>query len=166
MLHIDRQERLYILISVGLIVVFAAAIGISSFAYGFQVPVPNQRVDPRLVATPNATAFGEPGVRELAPGVYEVRILSQMWQYLPGSVNYGREPIRVPAGAQVTFIVTSKDVQHGFKIQGTNINMMVLPGQISQLTATFDEPGEYDFVCHEFCGAAHQTMFGKIIVEE
>ena len=72
----------------------------------------------------------------------------------------------VPAGSTVTFYVTSKDIQHGFRIQGTNVSMMILPGEVSKLTATFDEPGEYDIVCHEYCGVNHHTMFGKIIVEE
>jgi cytochrome c oxidase subunit 2 len=30
---------------------------------------------------------------------------------------------------------------------------------------TFDKPGEYLFICHEYCGLAHQTMAGKVIVE-
>jgi cytochrome c oxidase subunit II len=30
----------------------------------------------------------------------------------------------------------------------------------------FDKPGEYLFACHEFCGAAHHTMAGRVIIEE
>jgi cytochrome c oxidase subunit 2 len=58
------------------------------------------------------------------------------------------------------------DVQHGVKILRTNVNMMILPGQVSTLSATFEEPGTYQFICHEYCGAAHHTMYGQIIVEE
>jgi cytochrome c oxidase subunit II len=29
----------------------------------------------------------------------------------------------------------------------------------------FDRPGEYPMICHEYCGIAHHTMSGKIIVE-
>jgi cytochrome c oxidase subunit 2 len=47
---------------------------------------------------------------------------------------------------------------------------MVIPGQITRVTQTFDEPGEYKFVCHEFCGLAneqvgHHSMFGRVVVE-
>ena len=34
------------------------------------------------------------------------------------------------------------------------------------MTHRFEEPGEYDFVCHEYCGVGHHTMAGKLIVEE
>ena len=42
---------------------------------------------------------------------------------------------------------------------------MLLPGQIAHATARFDTPGEYPIICHEYCGIAHHTMGGKIIVE-
>ena len=73
--------------------------------------------------------------------------------------------IHVPAGAPVTFRLTSIDVSHGFEIAKTNVNTMVLPGYVSQLTYTFDTPGEYLIVCNEYCGVGHHTMGGKIIVE-
>ena len=161
MIHVDRSEKIYIIISVALISVFFVALAISSFVYGIQVPVPEQRVDPRTIATPGPdNPFGEPGLRELVPGKrYEAYILAQIWSFTP------RE-IRVPAGSTVTFYVTSKDVQHGFRINETNINMQIVPGEVSKLTITFDEPREYDFICHEYCGVGHQSMAGKIIVEE
>ena len=170
MMHIHRSERMYMIASIVLLVIFSLAVGISGFVYGIQLPQPEARVDPRTIATPGASQypFGDPvaeRVRELAPGKYEVYILAQMWKYSPGSVFYGEPAITIPAGSTVTFYVTSKDVQHGFRIQNTNVSFMVLPGQVSKLTATFDEPGEYTIVCHEYCGVAHQTMFGKIIVE-
>jgi cytochrome c oxidase subunit 2 len=43
--------------------------------------------------------------------------------------------------------------------------VMLLPGQLSRVTARFDKPGEYPMICHEYCGIAHHTMGGKIIVE-
>ena len=158
-MHINRYEKFWITLSSVLLVLFAAAVATSSIVYGIQVPVPEQRVDPRLVATPGNSPFGNPELRELAPGKYEVYMLSQAWTFIP------RE-IRVPQGSTVTFYMTSRDVQHGFKLQGTNINMMVLPGQISKLTATFDKPGTYLFICHEYCGVGHHSMYGQLIVEE
>jgi cytochrome c oxidase subunit 2 len=72
----------------------------------------------------------------------------------------------VPAGSTITFYTTSQDVVHGVKILGTNVNMMILPGQVSTLTAKFDKPGTYNFICHEYCGLNHHTMYGQIIVED
>ncbi len=160
-MHIDRYERLFIYAAVALLVVFMGAVAVSSFAFGIRVPTAYERVDPRTVATP-PSPWGLPAeerLRELSPGNYEVYLLGQMWQFTPNTIT-------VPAGSRVTFYVTSKDVQHGFKITNTNINIMALPGEVGVLTATFDEPGTYNFVCHEYCGALHHTMYGQIVVEE
>jgi cytochrome c oxidase subunit 2 len=50
-------------------------------------------------------------------------------------------------------------------VAGTNVNAMVVPGYVTQLTAVFPTPGDYLLVCHEFCGAGHHAMFGRVIVE-
>ena len=42
---------------------------------------------------------------------------------------------------------------------------MLIPGQVSRATYTFREPGEHLLVCHEYCGAGHHLMFGKVTVE-
>lgn len=161
-MHIDPQERNYIVVTIALVVIFATALLVSAFAYGIQVPTPYARVDPNTIATPGASPWGDPideRVRELAPNKYEAYILAQVWSFLPNRIT-------VPKGSTITFYVTSKDVQHGFIIADTNINMMIIPGQVSTLTATFDKAGEYNIVCNEYCGVGHQTMFGTIIVEE
>lgn len=160
-MHVDRTEKIFIFGSIVLVVIFALAIAVSSIAYGIQVPAPYEQVNPNTVATPGNSPWGAPvdeRVRELAPGVYEAYILAQTWVFQPNEV-------RIPAGSEITFYVTSKDVQHGFVIERTNLNMMVLPGQVSKATMTFNEPGEYNFICHEYCGVGHQTMYGRLIVE-
>jgi cytochrome c oxidase subunit 2 len=40
----------------------------------------------------------------------------------------------------------------------------VIPGQVSEITVEFDEPGEYGIVCNEYCGAGHHTMAGEFNV--
>lgn len=158
MIHVHTYEKWWMGISVVALAVFAAAIGVSAFMGGIQVPVPEARIDPNTVG--QSDAFATPGLRELAPGKYEAHILAQAqpWKFVPAEIT-------VPAGSTVTFYLTSADVQHGFKLQDTNINVMILPGQVSKMTVTFDKPGEYPFVCHEYCGVGHQNMFGKVIVE-
>jgi cytochrome c oxidase subunit 2 len=73
--------------------------------------------------------------------------------------------IRVPVRTPVTFRVTSSDVLHGFQIVGTNVNLTVSPGYVSEVTTTFARPGEYLIVCNEYCGLAHHLMQGRVIVE-
>lgn len=84
-------------------------------------------------------------------------MIAQVFLFTPNEIE-------VPAGSEVTFILTSRDVIHGFKIVGTSVNMMVVPGQISKLTVRFDRPGEHLIVCHEYCGSGHHVMSGKVIV--
>jgi cytochrome c oxidase subunit 2 len=87
-----------------------------------------------------------------------VAIRAEFYVFRPGIV-------RVPAGRPVTFRITSPDVLHGFQIVGTNVNLTVAPGYVSQVTTTFARPGEYLVVCNEYCGLAHHLMQGKIVVE-
>jgi len=156
-LHVDRFEGAWIRVSVLVLVVFLVAVIVAGFAAGFQLPGQYARIDPATLYDPGSP-FADPVLRELAPGRYEVYIRAQIWSFIPNEIH-------VPVGSSVTFYLTSQDVQHGFKLERTNVNMMVLPGQVSTLTAKFDEPGTYNFICHEYCGQLHHTMYGKLIVE-
>jgi cytochrome c oxidase subunit 2 len=119
------------------------------------VPHPAGRVDPAaLTRTP---PFDKPGVSPQGPGRYRAVMVARMWAFQPNEV-------RIPAGATVAFDVATPDVIHGFHIDGTNVNAMVIPGEITHVEHTFTRPGEYRLVCHEYCGIAHQAMFGKIVV--
>jgi cytochrome c oxidase subunit 2 len=139
-----------------IIAVFLAMVGVSAFAYGVHPPSHVETIDPRSVmADPR---FASPGVRTEPDGRVTVTLIGGMFFWLPAEV-------RVPAGRPVTFRLTALDVVHGFEVARTNLNTMVVPGYVSQLTTTFPEPGEYLVVCNEFCGTGHHTMGGRIIVE-
>ncbi len=148
--HIDPYERGWMVAAIAMLVVFAIAVAIASYSLGIQLPAPEARVDPNTITT--SGPFANPGLRELAPGRYEAYIVAhgQGWYFNPRH--------------EVTFYVTSADVQHGFKLENTNVNMMVIPGQVSTLTRRFAEPGEYNWVCHEYCGTGHAAMYGTLTV--
>lgn len=156
-MHVDPYERGWMTAAIIMLVVFAVAVAIASYSLGIQLPAPEARVDPNTITT--SGPFANPGLRELAPGRYEAYIVAigQGWYFNPRQIT-------VPAGSEVTFYVTSADVQHGFKLEGTNVNMMVIPGQVSTLTRRFDTPGEYNWVCHEYCGTGHAAMYGTLTV--
>ena len=158
MIHVDVYERWWITLTIIMLVVFALAVGISAFVGGFVVPSPYATVNPNTLT--DSGEFANPGLRELAPGKYEAYIVAQAqpWVFDP-------KEIRVPVGSTVTFYVSSVDVQHGFMIQDTNINVMILPGQVSKMTATFNKKGTFKFLCDEYCGVGHQNMYGSVIVE-
>jgi cytochrome c oxidase subunit 2 len=153
---ISLYELAWILPSIAIPVGMLVALIVTAFGAGIHLPGPEGRVDPtRVAATP---PFDQPGVVPVGPGRYEARMVARIWSFTPNEV-------RVPAGSTVTFVVTSADVVHGLLIHGANVNVMVLPGQVARVTARFDRPGEYPFVCHEYCGIAHHAMWGKVIVE-
>ncbi|MCL4159102.1 UNVERIFIED_CONTAM: hypothetical protein GTU68_015232 [Idotea baltica] len=142
-------------VSVVMLLGFFTIVTIAGFAMGIQVNGAESEVDPRNVM--ESEPWASPGLREVSDGVYEAYILAQAWTFSP------RE-IEVPVGSTVTIYVTSPDLQHGFKITDTNINMMVVPGQVSKLEYTFDTVGEFPYICHEYCGSGHATMFGTVKV--
>ena len=158
MIHVHTYEKYWIMISLAMLVVFAAAVTVSGFMLGIQLPAPEAIVNPNTIA--QTGNFAKPGLRQLAPNKYEAYILAQAqpWKFTPNKIE-------IPAGATVTFYVTSVDVQHGFKVEGTNINVQIVPGQVSKMTATFKEAGTFPFVCTEYCGVGHQNMFGTITVK-
>ena len=152
----DPYERRWMIISLVLLIAFMVTVTVAGFALGFQVPGDESRVDPRTVA--DSPPWSEPGLRDLGNGEYVAYILSRQYLFEPNTLT-------VPVGSTVTFYVTSTDVQHGFKLQDTNVNMQVVPGEVSKLTVEFDEPGEHQYICNEFCGIGHAAMFGRVIVE-
>ncbi|MFB4167848.1 cytochrome C oxidase subunit II [Virgibacillus sp. JSM 102003] len=72
-------------------------------------------------------------------------------------------------GEPVEFHVTSKDVNHGFGIYDEDMNMIAqtqaMPDYTNKVYITFDEPGTYEILCLEYCGAAHHLMKTKIDVK-
>ena len=155
-MKVEYYEKVFLILSVIILVIGLGAIGASVFAAEVHIPSPAGRIDPRTVRT--TAPFDQPGLREVSPGQYEAVIISQVWAFVPNE-------IRVPAGSTVTFRVTSADVIHGLLIERTNANMMLIPGQVGEVTVTFDTPGEHLMICHEYCGVAHHAMYGRVVVE-
>jgi cytochrome c oxidase subunit 2 len=157
--EIHTFEKVWFVASLVLIAGFIATIAYGAVGAGVaMVDESGGTIDPDDVGTGPDAQF-QPGIERTGDG-YEVRVIAQQFQFVPGTTD----PIRVPAGEPITFHVTSTDVTHGFQIVGTNVNVMVIPGQISEVTVTFDEPGRYGLVCHEYCGAGHHTMGGSVEV--
>lgn len=99
----------------------------------------------------------EPKVSLLKEGVYQVNAIAGMWQYEPAEIH-------IPAGSKVHFMVTSRDVVHGFEITEMKLNLMAASGKISKAIVTFDKPGVYKILCREYCGDNHQNMKARVVV--
>jgi cytochrome c oxidase subunit 2 len=101
----------------------------------------------------------DPKVIRLDQQTYQVYVVAQMWQFQPNQIN-------IPAGSEVDFFLTSKDLVHGFNIAEKNVNMMAVYGNINKTTVKFEKPGIYKITCHEYCGVGHQAMQAEVIVTE
>lgn len=156
-MHVDLYERIWLWMATGVIVLFLGAILVGVGSQAIQPPSHMETVDPTTLL--DHPEFGDPGVTMRPDGSVVVSVVAEMFFFSP-------EPIEVPAGRPVTFRATSPDVIHGLEVVGTNVNVMVIPGYVSQTTVTFDRPGEYLVLCHEYCGLLHHEMVGRLIVTE
>lgn len=155
-MNIHTYEKLWLAAAMVLIVGFIATITYGAVGPGVSmVDDDGGSIDPDAIS--DHERFGDTGVTHVGGNEYEVDVVAQAWSYSPGEIE-------VPAGSEVTFYVTSRDVTHSFSVVGTNINTMVIPGEVSQMTVEFDEPGEYGILCNEYCGQGHHNMEGKLTV--
>lgn len=160
-MQMDKYERWFLYATVAVLVAFFVAVIASVGEAGIHLPTQVASVDPTEVSS--TPPFDEPGLFQTGDDTYDAVLVAQTWQFTP-------EELTVPAGSEVTFIVTSRDVIHGFLIPETTVNAMVIPGQVTEVTYTFDDTGDYKFICHEYCGLAndqigHHSMFGRLVVE-
>ncbi|GIN60806.1 cytochrome c oxidase subunit II [Robertmurraya siralis] len=158
-MHMHKFEKIWLIFGVTALLVFLSVLGVSAFYLGNQPPSCLAVVDPTKVD--EHETFKEPGLKKVEgkDWDYELVFVAQAFAYTPGTVE-------VPLGAKVKVIATSKDVIHGFGVAGTNINMMVEPGYISEIVTTFDKAGEYLVLCNEYCGSGHHLMTSMIKVVE
>jgi cytochrome c oxidase subunit 2 len=156
-MHLHRLEKVWLRIGIGMLAVFLVVLGTMAFSMGMAPPSQHHHtVDPTKVS--ETAPFDKPGIMQVGDRHYEAVLVAYAFGYEP-------QKMEVPAGSKVDFIMTSSDVVHGFSIVGTNVNMMVVPGEISQIVHTFDKPGEYLILCNEYCGTGHEYMKTTIVVK-
>lgn len=159
-MKIHRFESVWILVSILLILGFIGTVTYGAVGIGIQmVDESGGTIDDPTNPTAS-DAFRDPGVYQTGQNQYDVYIIAQQFLFTPGT----SQPIQIPTNSRVTFHITSTDVIHGFEVSGTNLNVMVIPGQIATITADFEDTATYGIVCHEYCGAAHHSMEGRLEV--
>jgi cytochrome c oxidase subunit II len=80
--------------------------------------------------------------------------------------TFAPSEIRVKAGTRLEIRLRSEDTAHGFRIQGTDIDIELAKRGRGVKTVTFEpEVGRYTFECSQLCGAGHEFMRGVIIAE-
>ena len=90
--------------------------------------------------------------------VREVKVATFQFGFTPNV-------IRANLGDTVLIHLTSRDVSHGFYLDGYGIEERVAAGQTKDVRFVADRAGTYRFRCAVTCGALHPFMIGQLIVE-
>jgi cytochrome c oxidase subunit 2 len=157
--HGERTERRW---ATAAVMILALMVVVATFAALYHGAMPQSRVE---TADPRTLHLGREFIETnlgsaLEPhGSLTVRFIGQQYSFTLSCIV-------VPTDTPVTFRATSADVVHGFLIDGTNINLMLVPGYVSSLGARFDAPGERLMPYHEFCSVGHEGMWGRIKIVE
>jgi len=144
---VDRTENLAVAAAGAVMALFFGALVYAATALDIDVPT----------CITDMAPFSEGKVIDEGGNRYEVHMVAKMWAFDPPEV-------RLPPGSQVDLYLSSADVTHGLYIEHTNVNLMAVPGSVNAASFRLDHEGEYDVVCHEYCGLAHHRMMGKIVV--
>ena len=73
------------------------------------------------------------------------------------------EPLVIPAGKKVRFLITGSDVIHSWWVPDFGVKRDAVPGLFTTAWAKTDEPGVYVGECTELCGRGHAFM--PVVVE-
>ena len=102
----------------------------------------------------------KPAEGTLVNGVRTFNITVKEWEYDP-------PVLKVNPGETVRFIITSKDVWHGFAVNELNLNLTI-PSEKTvgkDVVIPADAANKvYTSYCSVFCGLGHPYLKGKIIV--
>jgi len=90
-----------------------------------------------------------------------IEIFAERFSFTPSEIH-------VQAGATIELRVRSDDTNHGFRIIGTDVNVLVPKRGRGTATVRFrpEKPGRYIFECSKLCGAGHSFMRGALVVME
>jgi cytochrome c oxidase subunit 2 len=150
-------ERRWAIIVMLIIAVLLAMMIFTGLHWASMPPSRVETVDPRTLHVSGEFVENNLGTTVDANGRVFVRLIAQQYSFEP-------QCLVVPAGVPVTFRATSADAIHGFVVDKTNANVMLIPGFVATFTATFEKAGERVMPCHEYCGTGHEAMWGRVQV--
>jgi len=106
-------------------------------------------------------------VRVVAPaeGASEIYVVGKQWVWefdYPGG-HTSLYDLYLPAGRPVKFLVTSRDVIHGFFIPAFRLKIDAVPGRYTSFGVVPRE-GDFEIFCTQYCGASHSLMRGMVHV--
>ena len=106
-----------------------------------------------------AIAGADTNGRQPPPERRVIRVTAERFAFTPSRIT-------VETGEAIELRLTSDDTAHGFRIQGTDVSLVVPKRGMKETTVTFTAPapGRYPFECTRMCGAGHNFMRGELVV--
>jgi cytochrome c oxidase subunit 2 len=154
---IDKTERRWFFVMAGMLGVMLAVIVLTGVSQMLHPLSDVETINPATLHLQGEFVESNLGSAVEPDGSITVRMIAEQYMFVPQCVV-------VPAATFVRFRLTSADVTHGFFVQSTNTNAMVVPGYISNVTTSFARPGNYEMPCDEFCGLGHHAMAARVLV--
>lgn len=143
----DTAERIPFIAAGALMAIFLAAVVYSATRLNISIPTCVTGIAP----------FTQGQLIDKGDQHYELHVVAKMWAFDPPEV-------RLPPGAEVDIYLSALDVTHGMYIEHTNVNLMAVPGAVNAARVKFDREGQYNIICHEYCGSGHHFMMGKFVI--
>ena len=90
-----------------------------------------------------------------------VRVNAERFAFTPSEIV-------VEPGEEIELRLKSDDTAHGFRVAGTNVNIVIPKRGHQEVVTTLrvDTPGRYVFECTRMCGAGHNFMRGVLVVRD
>lgn len=118
-------------------------------------PVRTETIDPGTLHLSGEFVEANLGSALEDDGSVTVRVLANQYSFTPSCVL-------VPANTPIRIRGTAADVVHGFSVGQSNVNLMLIPGYISNFHTKFEKTGEHVMPCHEYCGVGHAAMWARV----
>ena len=88
--------------------------------------------------------------RQLHSGIDPNTVPNYLWDVT--------NPLVLPTGKKVRFLITAQDVIHAWWVQDIAVKKDAIPGYINEAWTKIEQPGRFHGVCAELCGRDHGFM--------
>lgn len=95
------------------------------------------------------------------PSVRTVMVEAERFNFTPSR-------IKLTVGEEIELHLRSADTSHGFKIEGSDINVEIPKRGKGEIVVRYKATaaGRFRYECSRMCGAGHHFMHGELIVND
>ena len=106
------------------------------------------------------TALVAAGARAAQDSPRKVNVEAERFSFSPSR-------IKLAVGEEIEIHLRSADTAHGFRVDGTDIDVEIPKRGKGEAVVRFTgaAEGRFKFECNRMCGAGHHFMRGEIVVE-